>query len=167
MQYTSAQAGKLLKSIESKIMTLLEREEKSSCFLISVGEDIEEVRPEYDMEKVQKEIEELQRQVRTVKHAINVFNTTHTLPGYDDLTIDQALIYIPQLTAKMRKFKAMASRLPRERMNSFRSNLVEYSISNYDVAAAEEAYEKARSELTKMQLALDEVNSTETMEINI
>ena len=167
MKYTSAQAGKLLKSKEIKIRALLEKEQKSKDFMVSVGEDIEEVRPQYDMAQTQKEIEDLQKQVRIIKHAINVFNTTHTLPGYDDLTIDQALVYIPQLTAKMRKLGTMASMLPRERRTSLRSNLVEYQIANYDVEAAEEAYEETRSELTRLQLALDEVNSTATMEIDI
>ena len=90
------------------------------------------------------------------------------MPGYDDLTIDQALVYLPQLSGKGRKLKEMASALPRERVvDSYRGNIIDYVIANYDIAAAESAYHEEQEKLRKLQLALDAANSGETMEIDI
>ena len=97
MKYTSAEANKLLKALESKLRKIRAREEKARYFNVSSAENIEELRPEYDFAKVQAEIAGLNAKIRRVKHAINVFNSTHTLPGFDEMTIDQALIYLPQL----------------------------------------------------------------------
>ena len=165
MKYTSAEANKLLKALEIRRESLLRRENKASKFTISVGEDIEEVRPEYDFSTAQEEVAELNGKIRAVKHAINVFNTTHTLPGYGDMTIDQVLVYLPQLSEQVRKLKIMADALPRERKELYRSNLVEYDIANYDPKEAETEYERALAELSSLQLALDAANAGETMEI--
>ncbi len=167
MKYTSAEANKLLKTLETKRNSLLSIEEKSASFVISVGEDVEEVRPEYDFRGIQGEIADLNGKIRAVKHAINVFNTTHTVPGFDDMTIDQVLIYLPQLSAQVSKLKMMAEALPRERKENFRSNLVEYNIANYDPKEAAAEYERAQAELSSLQLALDAANAGEMMEIEI
>ena len=167
MKYTSAEANKLLKTLETKRNSLLSIEEKSSNFVISVGENVEEVRPEYDFHSIQEEIAELNGKIRAVKHAINVFNTTHTVPGFDDMTIDQVLIYLPQLSSQVEKLRRMAEALPRERKENFRSNLVEYNIANYDPKEAAAEYERAQAELSSLQLALDAANAGEMMELEI
>lgn len=95
-----------------------------------------------------------------------MFNVTHTLPGFDDLTIDQALVYMPQLREEIRKLSEMSTSLPRERIEDFRSNIVDYSIANYDIDEAVAMYEKASARLTSLQLALDKANTTETIEID-
>ena len=102
-----------------------------------------------------------------MKHAINVFNGSHSLPGYDGLTIDQALVYLPQLSEETRKLSDMASALPRERIESFRSMIVDYSIANYDIDEAEKAYEDVSERLTSLQLALDKANNSDPMEIDV
>ena len=167
MKYTSAEANKLLKALETKRDSLRSIEEKSANFVISVGENVEEVRPEYDFHSIQDELAELNGKIRTVKHAINVFNTTHTVPGFDDMTIDQVLIYLPQLSSQVEKLRRMAEALPRERKENFRSNLVEYNIANYDPKEAAAEYERAQAELSSLQLALDAANAGEMMEIEI
>ena len=167
MKYTSAEANKLLKALETKRETLLRKEEKSSKFTISVGEDIEEVRPEYDFLGTQAEVAEVNAKIRAVKHAISVFNTTHTVPGFGDMTIDQALVYLPQLSGQVRKLKNMAIALPRERKELYRSNLVEYDIANYDPEEAAREFEAKQEELSSLQLALDAANTGATMEIEI
>ena len=168
MKYTSAEANKLLKEIETRIEVLQKKENKSRSFNAASSEDPDALRPAYDFEETQRQLAVLEKNVRTVKHAINVFNTTHTLPGYDDLTIDQALVYLPQLSGKVRKLKEMASALPRERVvDSYRGNIIDYVIANYDIAAVESAYHEEQEKLRKLQLALDAANSGETMEIDI
>ena len=111
----------------------------------------------------------MQEKLRIVKHAINQFNLTHTLPGFDGLTIDQALIMLPQLNARRTKYQEMINRLPKERISGIhsRNNLIEYNIANYNIEEVEKAYKELTSHLAKMQLALDTVNTTEKMEIPV
>ena len=169
MKYTSAEANKLLKSIEGRINDLERKEELTSSFQVASGEDVESLRPAYDFAATQKELEELEEKVRLVKHAINTFNLTHTLPGFDGLTIDQALVFIPQLTVRIRKLRSMSAVLPKQRINDRYSsvNFVDYRVSNYDIEEAERAYVQAKDLLASLHLALDTVNTTETMDIDV
>ena len=167
--YTSAEAGKLVKKIEDELKRQMLTERKSYSFVVASGEDVESLRPKYEFAETQKNIDELQEKLRIVKHAINQFNLTHTLPGFDGLTIDQALIMLPQLNARRTKYQEMINRLPKERISGIhsRNNLIEYNIANYNIEEVEKAYTELTSHLAKMQLALDTVNTTEKMEIPV
>ena len=167
MQYTSSEANKLLKTLESKRDSIVSRERKAANFALAAGENVAEVKPDYDFRKTQDEIASLNKKIRKVKHAINTFNVSHAVPGFEDMTIDQVLVYLPQLTERVNKLRTMAETLPRERIESFRVNIVEYMIANYDIEEVEREYDKAREELNALQLALDTVNSTEKMEIDV
>lgn len=169
MKYTSAEANKLLKGIQGRIIDIARKEALTSSFRVASGEDIESLRPQYDFEATQKELESLEEKARIVKHAINAFNLTHTLPGFDGLTIDQALVLIPQVMGRVKKFRGMSDVLPKQRIVDRYSsaNYVDYQVSNYDIEAAEQAYVEAKELLASLHLALDTVNTTETMEIDI
>ena len=167
MKYTSAEANKLLKGIEARIDDLKSKEKKSRSFHAASTEDPEALRPEYEFEETQQQIAALENQVRMVKHAINMFNVTHAVPGFDGLTIDQALVYLPQLSNRVSKLKSMAAALPRERVVSFGSNIIDYEIANYDIAEAEQMYRSEQENLRKLQIAIDRANSDETMEIDM
>lgn len=167
MRYTSAEANKLLKGIEARIEDLKNKEKKSCSFHAASTEDPEALRPAYEFEETQRKIASLENDVRTVKHAINMFNVTHTVPGFDGLTIDQALVYLPQLSNRVRKLHTMAAALPRERVVSYGSNIIDYEIVNYDIAKAEQMYHSEQENLRNLQTALDRANSDETMEIDI
>ena len=169
MMYTSAEAGKLVKKIEDELKRQMLTERKSYSFVVASGEDVESLRPKYEFAETQKNINELQEKLRIVKHAINQFNLTHTLPGFDGLTIDQALIMLPQLNSRRTKYQEMINRLPKERISGIhsRNNLIEYNIANYNIEEVEKAYKELTSHLAKMQLALDTVNTTEKMEIPV
>ena len=89
--------------------------------------------------------------------------------GFDELTVDQALVYIPQLTARIRKLRSMSNVLPKQRIidRYSNANFVDYAVSNYDIEEAEQAYIGTKDLLASLHLALDTVNTTETMDINI
>ncbi len=168
MKYTSAEAAKLLRQLNDDYYALILKEEQSREFLAAVGEDIESVRPEYNYAAVQKRLAEMEEKIRKVKHAINVFNTTHIVPGFE-ITIDQVLILIPQLTNKRNRLAAMKSKLPKVRENAGGriSTVIDYRYANYDISEAEKDYAEVSSQLSKAQTALDVVNNTETMEIDL
>ena len=168
-QMTSAMAAKYLKKLNEEHEALLRREKKTMTFTAAIQENKEEVRPEYDYGTTQEQLLELERKIRTIKHEINVFNLNQVIPSFD-MTVDQMLVYIPQLTARKNKLDKMRSRLPKERVqDSFSRNsaLVEYEYSNYDIQQVEVDYNKVADELARAQNALDKVNSTVTFEMEI
>lgn len=84
------------------------------------------------------------------------------------MTVDQLLVYIPQLTDRKNKLADMANALPKKRItSSARSTLIEYQHTNYDVSAAKADFEAVSAELAEAQVALDKLNTTETMEIRL
>ena len=160
MKYTSAQANKLLKKLNDEYSALLDKEQRSRDFRAAMGEDIESVRPAYDYAKTQARLEELEGAIRRLKHAINRFNTTQVVDGFG-ITIDE------MLTKRKSKLLEMKSRLPKERVEEQygrQSNIIDYTYTNYDLAAVEADYEKTADELSRAQLALDTVNQRDSFE---
>ena len=72
------------------------------------------------------------------------------------------LVYIPQMTEKVRKLSRMASVLQKSRVagTGKNSSIIEYEYANYDVEEAKKAYKEAYEELSRAQNALDVVNNT-------
>lgn len=79
MKYTSAQANKRLKKLTDEYVSLREKESRSREFRAAAGENVEAVRPAYDYADTQCRLAELERCIRRIKHAINLFNATHTV----------------------------------------------------------------------------------------
>ena len=166
---TSAVAAKLLRGLNERHDALLTRENKSCCFTAAIQEDPESVRPAYDFHETQAELRSLEEKIRRLKHTLNSFNATCIIPEFG-MTIDQMLIYIPQLTARKRRLDHMRSRLPREREQHSmgrNNNIIEYIYANYDIAAAETEYLAVADELARAQNALDAVNATVQFEADI
>lgn len=168
MKVTSAEAAKILKKFSEEYASLTVKENQSKEFLASVGEDVEECRPSYDFKEAQKEFASLEQKIRTMKHAISKFNLETEVPGFS-MTIDEMLIYIPQLSKKKQKLSEMKSKLKRERVKDTygSSNIIDYRYINYDISDVEREYDFVSDELSRAQTALDKVNSTEVFEIEL
>ena len=167
MKYNSAQAAKLLSKLQQDFDSLAILEANAKTFLASVGEDVESVRPEYDYKATKKELDALSLKIRKVKHAINVFNTTTVVPELG-ITIDELLVYIPQLSAKKAKLRGMADTLPKARENNYgKSNIIDYRIVNYDIKQVRKDLDVVTDELAKAQLALDTINHSLEFDIDI
>lgn len=169
VQITSAMAAKYLRKLNEEHDALLQKEKKTDTYTVSVQEKIEDVRPEYDYAVVQLQLRKLEDKIRKVKHAINQFNLTQDVPGFN-MTIDQMLVYIPQLTARENKLNRMRSRLPKERVQggmSRMSDIVEYEYSNYDIKQAEAGYAEVSDELARAQNVLDAINASVAFSVEI
>lgn len=171
MKYTvtSAEASKMLKKVLEEKSIVLANERQSSVFNASLGEDVDSVRPVYDYEETQKALEFFDRKIRILKHAINCFNASQIV-GDTGLTIDQVLVYIPQLTEMRARLYDMQNRLPKQRtsVGGVGSNtVIDYRYTNYSVEKAKEDYTRVSDELRRVQTALDVVNTTVRMEIEL
>lgn len=118
------------------------------------------------MAEYHEKLRDLEAKIRAVKHAINVFNMTHEVEGLS-MTIDQVLVYIPQLSEQKRYLRAKAQSMPKERQDTMNSPIIDYRYANFDPADARTEYDRVSSLLAKAQLGLDKVNQTQTMEIDI
>lgn len=167
MKYTSAEVGKLLKKLNDEQRSILLRELNGKEFLAAVGEDLESVRPDYDFIKMQAELLEVETKIRKVKHALNVFNSITVIPEFN-VTIDEMLVLIPQLTARKTKLAQMKDKLPKVREQArTNSSILDYRYLNYDINEVAAEYEKTADTLAKAQNALDAVNMTKTLEITL
>lgn len=168
MKCTSAEAAKLLRKLNEEVENLEDQEVRTRQFNAAIGEDIESVRPAYDYTDTQRKLDELQAKIRTVKHALNCFNSTTEVPGFG-MSIDQLLVYIPQLSRRKQKLAMMSSCLPKERakVSGLGSQIIDYRYANYDIEAVKADYQNVSDELAKAQTALDLVNTTMAMEIEI
>ena len=167
MKMTSAEAAKAVKKLQQEYDALLRKESLSREFVAALGEDPESVRPEYDYSAAQAEIAEIERKIRVIKHALNVFNCTHTVPGFN-MTVDQMLVYIPQLSAKVTKLTAMKAKLPKMRVEQRyggSSNIIDYTYINYDLPTVTADCAAVGEELSRAQLALDAFNVSQTFEV--
>lgn len=167
MKYTSAEANKLLRKLNDELSSIMVREQGGKEFLAAVGEELESVRPDYDFAETQNALDTIQTKIRKLKHALNVFNSTTVIPQFD-MTIDEVLVYIPQLTAKKNKLAGMKDKLPKVReQNRMNSSILDYRYLNYDVNEVAAEYEKVADTLASAQNALDAVNMTMTLDIDL
>lgn len=171
MKYTSAEANKLLRKLNERKASVLRLEECSKTFQAAVGEDVETVRPDYCYRAVQTELDQIDRQILKIKHAVNLFNVQTKIPGFD-LTIDQALVYMAQLSNSVNKLSEMKDRLPKQRLGASgfgRSSVpvIEYDYANYDISQAAADFTEKSDILAKLQTALDLLNNTESFEIDV
>ena len=166
MLYTSAEAAKLLRKLNDDKTALETNENQSSTFKAAISEDIENARPEYNYSATQSAISDIESKIRKVKHAINSFNLTHEVPGFS-MTVDQMLVYIPQLTQKKAKLSRMKSVLPKSRDYIRVAGIIEYTYTNYDVKQAKKDYDAVSDELARAQTALDVLNNSVKFEIDL
>ena len=159
---TSAEANKYLRKLNEEREALLRREFEAMTFLVALGEDPESARTDYDYGKTQETLKAINQEIRTVKHALNKFNAETKVPEFD-MTIDEMLVYLPQLRQQRDKLFNMKSALPKIRRKRSDGNLVEYVHINYEIRDALADFEAADELLTRAQTALDKINNTETL----
>ena len=159
MNYTCAEASKVLRKLNEDLKVLRAKEVKGYRFTAAVDEDLESARPLYNYVQTQEEQRLIEAKIRKVKHAINCFNIRTVIPEFG-MTVDEMLVYIPQLSERKRKLTEMASFLPKERVsNGYQATkIIEYTYTNYA---------KVSDELARAQTALDVINNREQMEIDI
>lgn len=166
--YTSAEAAKLLRSLKDEEDLILAKEREGYTFEAALGENADDVRPDYSFKETCAALSEVRRKIITIKHAVNVFNSTTKIFG--NTTIDMALIMLPQLSSRKQMLNGMLM-LPDKKRNKVygngSANVIDYTYTNFSAAEVKEEYERVSKKIDDLQLALDKANTTITMEIDI
>ena len=157
-------AQKLIKQKNTEISSLLLAERETSQTCAALDEDVSDLRKAYSFADTQVKIKNLQEEIISLKHAINLFNTSTFLEksGY---TIDAALVRMKMLTDTCVRMKTMADKQSVSRKSGFGSNPPEYVYLNYNPEDAKKMYDDAMQELIGIQAELDEVNLTSLIEV--
>ena len=161
--YTSNEANKLLKQYKEELSRETSNECQSCTYVLSIDEDERGNIPEYDFTTTNDRIYTLNDKIRKIKHAINVFNTTTEVDGFD-MTIDELLVALPMWNSRLSTLKTMANRLPKRRNSSIK--FIEYEYVNYDIDEVKKSYEVLADIIRKAQTALDTINNTKKFEID-
>ena len=162
MKITSAECNKLLSQLMDKKQKLIIDDGMLCAYHAAVGENPAELKPDYDFAKMQNEIDAVDAEIIRVKHHLNLFNSTTHIN--DNLTIDQALVKLPQLSAKRNRLRRMMNAIPRER-GTINGSIIDYIYTSYDPKEAATMYDEVVEEINSIQLALDKVNNTATFEV--
>ena len=167
---TSAYANKLLKQLEEDKEFWLSKETDSRTYDVAEGE--EPVIPKYNYSEVSATINDIDRKMCIIKHALNLSNATAAIPvGDDTLSVDCILIRMAQLNRRKAVLDYMRKQQPKERlqMRMFpsRNAAPEYRYCNYDIEEVKKDYESIDEQIMLLQIALDKHNQTEEFEVNI
>ena len=167
MKLTSAEANKMIRALRDQHRLLLLQEENVVSFIAATTEDVEEVRPSYSYEETAAKYDEIERKIRKIKHALNVFNATTAVDGFD-MTIDEMLVFLPQATDRLRKLADMLAKPEKSRaQNTGRTSIIEYEYLNYDPQKVQQDYDALMDLKSRALTALDVVNNTVPFEVEI
>lgn len=170
MKMSSAYANKLIKSLTDEKFYWENKEQTSRTYVAAVGE--EPVIPEYDYRTVSDTIDELNRKIIVIKHALNLANATARIAvGDTEISVDSILIKMAQLNDRKLTLDIMRKYLPKTReasnMIGSRNSVPEYRYTNFDPDLVKQDYERISEEIMEMQIALDRYNQTFLFEADI
>lgn len=161
--FTSASANKYLKDLAAEKDLLLSNETRDSTYVLAADEKDEA--PEYSYDDTRAKVDEIDRETLDVRHALHKFNMDTVLPE-SNITIDEALVLLAQMSAEAHRLNTMRNKKGKERTDSRSfgrfNNVIEYEYANYDIAKADADYRELSNRIFKLQLELDLANQTKT-----
>ena len=159
---TSAYANKMLRSLEEDKAFWVNKEASSSTYVAAVNEE----------PVIANTIDEIDRKIVTIKHALNLTNATAKVQvGEQEMSIDSILVRMAQLNKRKAVLDDMRKRLPKTRVygSAFSSSgsAPEYKYINYDPELIRQEYDRISNTIMEMQIALDRYNQTVLFDVDI
>lgn len=153
-------ANKRIRLLTTERSRLLTEERTNMTYGYVQGE--EPYIPQYNFMETHKKLTAINDEILMLKHAVNVFNTTHIVPG-TELTIDQALVRLPMLTDLKGKLENMMGIQPKTRRVLMGANASEFTVRNFDVDNVKTLYDDVSKEIITIQQGLSSINLTEML----
>lgn len=161
MRLCNAEVIKKIKDLEEQKQEILVEEQRNCTTTYQTETDM--IDTGYNFDQARKSIEDFNKEIMRLKHALNVSNSTVIIDEIN-LTIGECLVYMAQLNNE----KSVLERMSRNQ-NKSRSTLyngaVEYTITNYDVEICKNKLNIVKENIRKLQLAIDRINLNNMIEI--
>ena len=167
MKLTSAEANKMINQLRDEYRLILDQEMNVQSFIAATTENIDDARPPYNYKETTAKKAAIEEKIRKIKHALNLFNVSTTVAGFD-MTIDEVLVFLPQSTDALRRMKGMLSKPVKMRAeNTGRTSIIEYEYLNYDPEQVRAEYDALLERKNQLLTALDVLNNTVEFEIDL
>ena len=150
---TINEIGKRIGDLKTERERLIGKDKKLRVFRASEFEDLEKLRPDYDYEGLQGELDGVEEEIRKLTAKAISILTTQKVNEFHDMTVLDLLLYLRDLEKKEERLYEMTTHLERERHSS--SHLLEYEYISYDISKVEEDLRKTREELKKVRTFFD------------
>lgn len=150
---------KLLKALEYERNMLDNDCQNNSTVTYTDNENID--CGEFDLDTYLDKCEKIDCQMKRLKAIVQISNCTTKV--YKDMTMQECLVYLAQLSRK-KDMLARMSEINRIRRRNF-NGIVEYTKACYDINKAKEYYTKIIEEINQIQMAIDLSNLTVMQEI--
>lgn len=145
--------GKRIADLKTERERLIRKDEKLRVFSTSGFENIEKLRPDYDYDSFQKELDHLDETIRNLTAKAVTILATERVKEYHDMTILEMLLLLRDLKVKEQRLYDMTSHLEKERHST--EFAIEYEHVNYDISKVEEDLRKTRGEIEKVRTFSD------------
>lgn len=165
MKFTGNTALKAITILNDEKTKILSDENSNMTYSYFEGET--PVIPEYNFVETVKKINQIDSDVRALKHAVKKFNLESKGP-ITGLTADEILIELPQMTMLKSKLSSMRNVPDKKRLRSLSGgNGSEYQIRNYNIEDVEAEYRRASLRLMNLQEDMNRINLTGEFEVDI
>jgi hypothetical protein len=161
MTMCNAEIIKKIKELEERKQEILLNERMNSTSAYQTEAD--KIETGYDFQTTRKAVAELNDEIRKLKHALNVANSTVIVDEFG-MTVGECLILMAQLNNEKAELERMARAVPKSRHTVF-NGTVEYIETNYDVGVCKSCLEMVKSNVIKLQLAIDRINLNNMIEV--
>ena len=157
-----------MKKCYTEIMKEIKRleEEKNSWVIhernncrVSYITDEEPIMPNYDYAETSEALLEYDNEIRKLKGLLAYANATTIVEGFD-MTIHEALVYLVQLNERVKRYNYLIGFQELTRKTVGIDGKIEYTKIIYDQKDASRKYEDAKTEVIKLQMAIDRTNLT-------
>lgn len=165
VRMNSDTANKTIKNLQAEIDSILSNEKRDSTYSHAAGET-PNIPTWYSFPDTQKRLHELRSKIGTLRHAINNFNISTKVEGFD-MTVDEALYRMHILNMEKKRLHEMLDIPETTRTRSYGSREADIVHRNFDLAPVQEAYDAVTSELMSIQQAINIANLTCIFEVDI
>ena len=163
---TSAAISKMIRNLNEEKELILTQEFNSSVYDEVQGYQV--IIPDYSFQNTQEMLEQIDEEVRKLKHALNMLNTGTRLEHFN-MTVDEALVYMAQLNSRKQVLDEMRKRPQKSRKKHHGygdvTNLVEYTCANYDIEEADRKYRELQRTINQLQMDIDYINQTKRVDV--
>lgn len=157
MKMNSDYANKTIKNLQAEIDSLLQNEEIGKSYSYGVSET--PVIPEYSFSDTQEKLFALRNKIAVLRHAINVFNITEKIGGFD-ITVDEALGRMSMLNGEKKRLYDLLQIPEQTRRREYGSREADIICRNFDAAEVQKEYDRITDELMRIQQAINIANLT-------